>query len=185
MAANEGPVVLYFVASGAGAGGGESFQALYPSTDGQYHEQATGGPVSAIGILGGSPVVVAGDPRFAYRFADGAGTVFPIQITRIVDGRFIDVSHDFPSLIEHDAQSLAASTHTQWFEADGVQAFMGETAAWVADECRIGRGASAWRDAAYEVAHGQFRVWLKQNVPNFIEQLGADLKSWGYCSSAP
>jgi hypothetical protein len=171
MAGNKTPVVLYFVASGAGAGGGESFQALYPSKDGRYRQEDSGrGPVSAIKILGGSPAIVAGNPRFAYTFADGAGTAFPILITRIVDGSLIDVTDDFPSLIEQDAQSLAASTHTQWFKADGVQGFMGETAAWVADECRIGHGASAWRYAEYKVAHGQFRVWLNQNVPDYIKQ---------------
>lgn len=47
-----------------------------------------------------------------------------------------------------------------------------------ADECRIGRGALAWHQAEYQVAHGEFRTWMAQNAPNFLKQLGADLTKW-------
>lgn len=180
------PVVLYFVVSGASVGA--ELQALYPKATGRYSSasfQAINRISPEIRVLGGSPALVLGDPRFDCLFVACVGTFSPVLIEHLIGGRLVNVSDQFPSIIRAEAASLSAVTHQKWFKTDGVWTFIGELEAWVADECRIGRGNTAWLQAENEVEHGQFKTWMAQFEPHFIEQLGADLKRWGYCSSAP
>jgi hypothetical protein len=185
MAGYTEPVVLYYVVFGASVGA--ELQALYPKESGLYSSasfEAINRINFEIRVLGGSPALVLGDPRFDCLFVACVGTFSPVLIEHLVGGRLVNVSDWFPSIIRADAASLSAATHQKWFKND-VWTFIGELEAWVADECRIGRGSAAWLKAENEVEHGQFKTWMAQFEPHFIQQLGADLKRWGYCSSAP
>lgn len=185
MAGYTSPVVLYYVEYGASVGA--ELQALYSKASGRY-SSASFDAINRISleirVLGGSPALVLGDPRFDCLFVACVGTFSPVLIEHLVGGRLVNVSDWFPSIIRADAASLSAATHQKWFKND-VWTFIGELEAWVADECRIGRGSAAWLKAENEVEHGQFKTWMAQFEPHFIQQLGADLKRWGYCSSAP
>jgi len=186
MAGYTSPVVLYFVEFGASVGA--ELQALYPKASGRYSSasfEAINRINFEIRMLGGSPALVLGDPRFDCLFVACVGTFSPVLIERLTGGRLVNVSDQFPSIIRADAAGLSAATHEKWFKTDGVWTFIGELEAWVADECRIGRGNAAWLQAEKDVEHGQFKTWMAQVEPHFIQQLGADLKRWGYCSSAP
>jgi len=185
MAGYTEPVVLYYVEYGASVGA--ELQALYPKVSGRYTSasfEAINRINPEIRVLGGSPALVLGDPRFDCLFVACVGTFSPVLIEHLVGGRLVNLSDQFPSIIRADAASLSAATHQKWFKND-VWTFIGELEAWVADECRIGRGSAAWLKAENEVEHGQFKTWMAQFEPHFIQQLGADLKRWGYCSSAP
>jgi hypothetical protein len=185
MAGYTEPVVLYYVEYGASVGA--ELQALYPKASGRFSSasyDAINRISPEIRVLGGSPALVLGDPRFDCLFVACVGTFSPVLIENLVGGRLVNLSDQFPSIIRADAASLSAATHQKWFKND-VWTFIGELEAWVADECRIGRGSAAWLQAENEVKHGQFRVWMARVEPRFIQQLGADLKRWGYCSSAP
>ena len=185
MAGYTEPVVLYYVEYGASVGA--ELQALYPKVSGRYTSasfEAINRINPEIRVLGGSPALVLGDPRFDCLFVACVGTFSPVLIEHLVGGRLVNLSDQFPSIIRADAASLSAATHQKWFKND-VWTFIGALEAWVADECRIGRGSAAWLKAENEVEHGQFKTWMAQFEPHFIQQLGADLKRWGYCSSAP
>jgi hypothetical protein len=186
VAGTSSPVVFDYAANGACCG--STLQALYRAGSGSFKVATFGIPITGameLAVLGGAVAVVASDIRFDFLFTDGAGSATPVQVSRFVDGRLVDVSRQFPSLIAADAKELVASTHSSWFRADGVFAFIGELNAWVADECRLGNAATAWRTAENDVAHGQYRAWMAENEPHYLEQLGSDLLQWEYCSSAP
>jgi hypothetical protein len=83
----------------------------------------------------------SGDDRFAYAFASFADSLFPIQIWRYESGRFEDRTRAFPERIRADAAR-------QWrahasLRRSGRSA-RGALAAWVADECLLGRCAASY-----------------------------------------
>ena len=114
------------------------------------------------------------DGAFAYRFGCYACTPMPIRLDAFVGHRLVDVTAKFPTLVAAEAASLwtgvqsAIATET----SDPAGAPFGEVAAWVADECTLHLGASAWTkilvlrragslsDAAYHLATFTKRPFL-------------------------
>lgn len=138
------PVVLLFVASGAGAFA--ELQVLYPDAAGRYGSRSFGTvdeAVPEIRVLGGSPAIILLDGRFGCLLIACAGTDAPVLVERVMGDHLVDVSDQFPSIIRADAQRLVAGTHQQWYKDDGVWSFIGELEGWVADECRLGNGSAA------------------------------------------
>jgi hypothetical protein len=80
---------------------------------------------------------VSADDRFAYAFAAYAFSGLPIEIFRVNNGAFIDVTRTYPTLITADAavwwKSYRESRHTHYS--------LGYLAAWAADECNLGNSA--------------------------------------------
>lgn len=182
MAGYRTPVGLVIV--GAGACCSATLQVVYPKANGEYADRNFAS--SSLGqirieLLGRSLAILEPDPRFAYLFTDGAGSASPVRVMRLRAGRLIDVSSHFPQIIAKDASRLTADTHGQAYRIDGVWAFIGELNAWVADECRLGQQASAWKAAKRAVHHGRYRRWLAEHEPRYLSQLKADLVRWGYC----
>jgi hypothetical protein len=80
------------------------------------------------------------DDRFAYAFASFAGSGFPIQVWRYRHGRLVDVTNRYPKLVRRNA-ALQWGYYVRARHAKAETS--GVLAAWAADECRLGRGASA------------------------------------------
>ena len=100
MAGYTSPVVLYFVEFGASVG--PELQALYPKASGRYSSasfEAINRINFEIRMLGGSPALVLGDPRFDCLFVACVGTFSPVLIERLTGGRLVNVSDQFPSII--------------------------------------------------------------------------------------
>ena len=83
----------------------------------------------------------SGDDRFAYAFASFADSLFPIQIWRYESGRFENRTRAFPERIRADA-ARQWRIHTS-LRRSGRSA-RGALAAWVADECLLGRCAASY-----------------------------------------
>jgi hypothetical protein len=77
------------------------------------------------------------DDRFAYEFAAYAFSGLPIEILRLHDGAFSDVTASYPKLVAPDA-----AQEWRYFLANkGGRTGLGFLAAWAADEYTLGRQA--------------------------------------------
>lgn len=85
--------------------------------------------------------LVSGDDRFAYAFTAYAASAFPVQIWRFETGLLVDVTRDFPGQIERDSNGLwrlYEQVRRQRMDVRGV------LAAWLADQCLLGRAQQGW-----------------------------------------
>jgi hypothetical protein len=87
------------------------------------------------------PELVSADARFGYMFTAFAGSAFPIQIWHFDHGQVVDVTRNFPSQIERDADQLWRSYLRFRRGPDDPR---GVLAAWVADQYLLGRGDEGW-----------------------------------------
>jgi len=85
--------------------------------------------------------LVSSDDRFAYAFTAFAASAFPIQIWQFEDGRFGDVTRSFPGQVELDSKGLWRLYEDVRRERTDVR---GVLAAWLADECLLGRAEEGW-----------------------------------------
>jgi hypothetical protein len=93
------------------------------------------------------------DDRFAYEFAPYAYSGLPLRVWSFLEGRFIDVTKQFPTAIEADAKPQFRS-----FLANRRQGYgLGLIAAWAADEELLGHQALIRATLAREVRHGRLR----------------------------
>jgi hypothetical protein len=93
---------------------------------------------------------VSADDRFAYEFAAYAFSGLPLEIFELRDGRFIDVTRNYPKLIGRDAAGWWRS-----YLAGAKGSFaLGYLAAWAADEYNLDRSAVVVRTLKrLETAH--------------------------------
>jgi hypothetical protein len=92
---------------------------------------------------GATVELLSGDDRFAYAFACFACSSFPVRIWSYRAGRLVDVTRRYPALIADDA-----AQQFEWFREalrDPAASTRGLLAAWVADECNLGRSTYAFR----------------------------------------
>lgn len=99
------------------------------------------------------PELVSADARFGYEFTAFAASAFPIQVWRFDRGRLVDVTRDFPSRIERDAEELWRLYRRFSGGRDDPR---GVLAAWVADQYLLGRGDQAWATLERLRARGAF-----------------------------
>jgi hypothetical protein len=86
-------------------------------------------------------VFITADDSFAYAFTDYADSGLPLQILSLQNGRFVDVTSQYRSLIKADAARwLRAYKSMAPKFADSV----GVIAPWVADEARLGNASQAF-----------------------------------------
>jgi hypothetical protein len=86
------------------------------------------------------PVLVSADNAFAFEFASFAGSGPPVHLFSWSGGGFTDVTRRHLDLVREDAQSYLASYN------DPTQPEkLGFLAGYLADECVVGDGVSAWR----------------------------------------
>lgn len=181
------PIALDYTIFGT-CGAEHSLQAVYPTRDGGYaatNLTLASGADFRMEVLGGSVVAVTGDARFDFLFTSCAGGAAPVLVERLENGHFVDVSKQFSEAIAADARNLRTTMRTQSCRSDSPWCFIGVTNAWVADECRLGKGARAWRIAEEEVTHGpNGHVMAEYGFErSYIRQLRAVLARWGYCAA--
>jgi PKD repeat protein len=94
---------------------------------------------------------LSSDGRFRYRFGCGGCTPYPIQIWAFRGGRFHDVTRNFPSWVRGDARLMYRLFRQAVRSGSSLKdSVRGALAAYVADECSLGRAGAGWRlfDAA-------------------------------------
>jgi hypothetical protein len=120
------------------------------------------------------------DNRFAYRFASYAASMMPIQVWRFLDGRFVDVTEEFPARIRAEARSA----WRYYRKAIRGGEMLGLAAGWAADQYRLGRRAYAMRTLRREARRGHLKVFdfdgKAKPARNFILRLRRTLDRFGY-----
>ena len=116
----------------------------------------------------GVPEFLSYDTRFAYAFASFAASGFPIQIWQYRQGEMLDVTRQFPELIDRDAErywQIYQDVKTQQGEVKGV------LAAYLANKSLLNQSAEGWqqlRDTYQQPDRLAFFAQLKQ----FLEENG-------------
>jgi hypothetical protein len=141
-----------------------------------------GNPGASIGTIGGVPVFGSQDDRFSYLYTSYAASVRPLQLWRLRDGRFVDVTPSYRGRVAVDARGLARELTRALRRGDEVR---GLFAAWAADTCRL----SGWTRV-----EPRLRALLDAGAfsPPRTEELGPtgtryaaalrrDLRRFGYC----
>lgn len=118
------------------------------------------------------------DDRFAYEFAAYAFSGLPFEILRLENGRFVNVTRDYPAFAAVDAKR-------QWkyyLENRGGGTGLGFLAAWAADEYNLGKEASVTSTLdALEHAHelrSNLNLW--PSGAKFVVSLESFLLKTGY-----
>ena len=138
-----------------------------------------GNPGARLTTLDRSRVFVSGDDRFNYVFTSYAASGVPIRIWRFRNGRFLDVTRQFPERIAADAARWWRLTLR---ESRARRDARGVFAAWAADTCALGKAATVRRELAIRVAGGAFRVEPDGLVgAQYATALRRKLSAWGYC----
>jgi hypothetical protein len=93
------------------------------------------------------------DDRFAYEFTPYAHSGLPLQIWSFTEGRFMDVTKQFPTAIAADA-----ARQFKGFLANRRQGYgLGLIAAWAADQELLGHDGQVRATLAREARHGRLR----------------------------
>jgi hypothetical protein len=129
----------------------------------------------------GQPLIAAADDAFYYAFASYAGSAAPLSLYLVRNGVFVDVTREHPDLVQADAARLWSSMTDR--SPDGASP-ISVMAAWVADECLLGRDREAWQAVADENARGA----LTSSDPgypagdSFVSNLQVFLAGHRYCA---
>jgi hypothetical protein len=118
----------------------------------------------------GRPEFVTGDDRFSYAFASFADSRWPIRILRYRRGGTEFVTRAYPRAIEADASRLwrEAKARSRRADNDGI------LAAWVADECMLGRSREAFATLRRSsLVHGsERRAAYLRHLRRFLRRTG-------------
>jgi len=138
------------------------------------------------------PEWISRDDRFAYAFASYAASFYPIQIWRYGEGRFTDVSRDYPEQVYSDAyrlwlryqelrQTLPLPSEREVItdESEGqvyLSVIRSVLAAYMADKYILGQEADGWQRLE------QLYPW--RDRPAFIAKLRRHLWVTGYITGS-
>jgi len=118
------------------------------------------------------------DDRFAYAFSSYVYSGLPLQISRFVEGRFVNATKEFPAAI-----ATNAADYLEGFRANRRQGHgLGAIAAWAADEELLGHGALVTRTLNREARLHNLRS-AEGFAPSgraFVAKLRRFLKKTGY-----
>jgi len=120
------------------------------------------------------------DPRFTGAFSDYVGTSWPLRVYTLDDLGLIDVTRQWPSLIERDAGS-DLERFDQLLRHGKPQDTRGLLAAWAADECELGRCSQALTFVSQKLAAGDAAPF-EGSATAYLALLRHDLMAWGYVS---
>ncbi len=141
-----------------------------------------GNPGASIGRIGGVPVFASQDDRFSYLYTSYAASVRPLQLWRLRNGRFVDVTASYRGRVAADARGLEAELATLLRRKEEVR---GMFAAWAADTCRLGGRARVEARLRELLATGAFSPPRTEAIgptgPRYGAALLRDLTRWGYC----
>jgi hypothetical protein len=128
---------------------------------------------------GNGSVFLSADDTGAYDFSSYADSRAPIRILSYRNARFIDVTNEYPNLIENDAAAQwRGYTQRQSNAKDDVQGPRPPLVAYIADEYRLGRGEEAWDRARASYGRSRAfyaaaRAWLSDQGYTQIPQIAA------------
>jgi hypothetical protein len=171
-ASGEPEVVLGLYTKGAHCCTIEQVYSFDPTTNTYVKtERNFGDPGATIKDLGHNHhfEFVSADDNFAYQFTDYAASGLPIQIWRVGNARFVDITRRYPKLIRKDAALW-------WREYKrNPSDNLGVIAAWAADEDLLGHSKLVTRTLATELRHGHL-----QGGKGFVRHLTRFLRQHGY-----
>jgi hypothetical protein len=141
-------------------------------------DEASGNPNASLSPDGQHAVLVTADNSFAYAFSSYAASGMPVKVLTFSGGKFVDVTTQHLDLVTRDA----ARWWTTFNGAPGNG--LGVLAPWVADECTLGRVASAWTTVRQLQAQGRLSgpaAWPQGAA--YVQALKAFLAQHGYCQN--
>ena len=94
-----------------------------------------GNPGASIGRIGGVTIFASQDDRFSYLYTSYTASVRPLQLWRLRNGRFVDVTASYRGRVAADARGLEAELTKLVRRKEEAR---GMFAAWAADTCRLG-----------------------------------------------
>lgn len=175
----EPSVVLDLYTGGAHCCSIEQVYSFDPAT-GTYvlSEHDFGDPGASLVDLGhnGAHEFLTADDTYAYAFTDFAASGLPIKILAFAQGRFTDVTRQYPNLIVKDA-----ATYLKAFKHD-IRDGEGLIAAWAADEDSLGHRDLVAATLAKYLKAGELRGGTYSSAKKFIRALNRLLKKDGYVS---
>lgn len=129
-------------------------------------------------------MLIAGDNAFAYAFTDFAGSGFPIRVLQVASGggSVADVTRSWTHLIALDAEFWFSQFQNSIKRAPPRDE-RGLLAAWAAEECELGKCASAF--AYLDHLNPSVLAFSDNQIPvsTYIRRLRAFLASHGYIRS--
>ena len=135
-------------------------------------------------VAGKQVLLRTGDDQFSYAFARYACSARPIVLDAVGENGLVDVTLQHPSLVAADARSLWKSAQKAAVQ-NGAGSF-GILPAWVADECALGRGATAWSTIEHLTKTGELSDALYHqetfNHGSYLTSLKAFLLRNDYCT---
>jgi hypothetical protein len=125
----------------------------------------------------GIPAFVSANPAFSTAFTDFADSGSPVQVLRLLSGKFVDVTGQYPSLVSADAAKWLTAFHKAKGKND-----VGLIAAWVADEATLHHGTSALAYVRQQASEGNLNssFGAGDSGTRFVTKLQALLKREGY-----
>jgi hypothetical protein len=141
-------------------------------------------------VAGNRVVLTTGDDRFSYAFGCYACSETPLVLYAVGPDGLIDVTSQHPALIESHARFLwqraLAAVRAENVASGTSPAPFGFLAPWVADECDIGRGRSAFPKLEQLGREGKLSTAMYHkstlNHGSFLLDLRSFLLSDGYCT---
>ncbi len=136
--------------------------------------------------VGGQILLRTEDDRFAYTFGCFACTPMPIRLDAFGGGGLTDVTGQYPRMVGREAAQLKSLSMSQAAaEKTTGEGPFGPLAAFVADDCALGSGASAWSTVedlqkAGKLGNGLFYA-NTQTRGSFVTKLKAFLVKGEYC----
>jgi hypothetical protein len=141
-----------------------------------------GNPGASIGRIGGVPVFASQDDRFSYLYTSYAASVRPLQLWRLHEGRFSDVTASYRGRVAADARGLEAELAKLLRRKEEVR---GMFSAWAADTCRLGGRVRVEARLRELMAAGAFSPPRTEDLgptgARYAAALLRDLTRWGYC----
>jgi hypothetical protein len=149
---------------------------VYSPTAQGYSEarQNFADPAYKLKQLGGVYRFVSADARFEYEFTDFADSGVPIQIWGIANGKFVNVTRSYTSLITTDAARWMRAFNSAKTNAGGL------LAAWAADEEELGQNTLVQSTLQSALKAGKLKGMLVKNGSAYITLLNKFLVKTGY-----
>ena len=136
-------------------------------------------------VTGGQLVLKSEDGRFPYQFGCYACTPSPLALYQLRGTRLVDVTSRYPAFARAYLASLGVALRQAESPANADSLF-GVVAAYVAQSCTLGSGASAWREVATLERRGLLRDAAYHQAAfvtkgSYVPTLRHFLLSAGYC----
>jgi hypothetical protein len=133
-------------------------------------------------VVGDRVLLRTSDGQFAYAFDCYACSALPIVLDSVGAGGLTDVTGQERALVVTDARTIWQGAQAR---VSTTHAPFGLLPAWVADECALGRGATAWSTMEHLTRDGELSDALYQhetlNHGSYLVTLKAFLLHNDYC----